>query len=782
MQLLNNLRIRGKINIITMFVIIFLGVLSLIIWNKLTELEKVYQDNRNIQNLSISIINSAEQGFQIINALRGNILDSKDIKTKTNFKKAIDNFNFYILELKKSQNISMGYTKFNINALYNAQQNVLSQLVNKLNRGENLTISDNKQLTERWRDLKKELLNWQQRNFKKVKKNKNNFEEIINGTIISIFIMMAISIIIILLIIQIIGINISNSLKAFKNGLDNFFAFVINKDTKEITHINLKGKDEFVEMAMEINKSIDRTVEEIYQDNKLIEEIDDIIEKVDNGFYFYTVKGSSSNPLTNSIKDKVNQLVIRTNKQLEIIINTLIRYGESDYRFQYNQEVNKNMNGSFGSLVASSMLISNNVSEFISLILNAGEKLNSDTNLLENTSTKLANSSNEQAASLEETAAALEEITSTIVNNNQNIVTILDYSKELNSSVTEGQELANKTALSMEEINTQVNAINEAITVIDKIAFQTNILSLNAAVEAATAGDAGKGFAVVAQEVRTLASKSAEAAKRIKLIVENATVKANKGKTISDNMIEGYTVLKNNIQETVTLINDIASSSKEQQQGIEQINAAVSQLDQTTQLNALEASKISKLVQVVSTLSNDLVTTASRAKFNKETRKQVNDVDLIFQTAKLKNDHIRFKMTNFNQLDKREQIPVVDHHNCSLGKWIDEQIKKGKSFTKKDSWAQFMVNHKLVHENVKLFMDRSAQYATNDELKKISQTIERATIGVFKGLNQIKIDNNIEQENSNKKLSSFLNEKVSTKKVKEENIKSKIDDSGWESF
>ena len=84
----------------------------------------------------------------------------------------------------------------------------------------------------------------------------------------------------------------------------------------------------------------------------------------------------------------------------------------------------------------------------------------------------------------------------------------------------------------MDEINTQVNAINEAITVIDQIAFQTNILSLNAAVEAATAGEAGKGFAVVAQEVRNLASRSSEAAKEIKELVLNATTKANQGKIL----------------------------------------------------------------------------------------------------------------------------------------------------------------------------------------------------------------------------------------------------------
>ncbi len=100
------------------------------------------------------------------------------------------------------------------------------------------------------------------------------------------------------------------------------------------------------------------------------------------------------------------------------------------------------------------------------------------------------------------------------------------YSNNLIDSIKNGQELAKLTVESMTEINEQTAAIAESITIIDQIAFQTNILSLNAAVEAATAGEAGKGFAVVAQEVRNLASRSAEAAKEIKDLVESATSKA----------------------------------------------------------------------------------------------------------------------------------------------------------------------------------------------------------------------------------------------------------------
>ncbi len=203
----------------------------------------------------------------------------------------------------------------------------------------------------------------------------------------------------------------------------------------------------------------------------------------------------------------------------------------------------------------------------------------SSTILLSNVD-KLNKASNEAAVSLEETAAALEEITGTVNTNSEKIGSMSSLAEKVTNSASQGQELASKTTDAMDEIDKQVTAINEAISIIDQIAFQTNILSLNAAVEAATAGEAGKGFAVVAGEVRNLAARSAEAASEIKTLVENATKKANEGKTIADGMIKGYSGLNENINKTIELISDVSVASKEQQTGIVQINDAVNSLDQ----------------------------------------------------------------------------------------------------------------------------------------------------------------------------------------------------------
>ena len=210
--------------------------------------------------------------------------------------------------------------------------------------------------------------------------------------------------------------------------------------------------------------------------------------------------------------------------------------------------------------------------------------------------------SQEQASSLQQTSQSLQHITNTIRKNSESTSQMTQYAHEVTNYSSSGQKLATQTASSMDEINEQINSINEAIGVIDQIAFQTNILSLNAAVEAATAGEAGKGFAVVAQEVRNLASRSAEAANEIKALVQTATIKANDGKTIANDMIDGYNALNDSIKETITLIEDVSKSSKEQEEEIIQINESVNILDQKTQ----QSVKIAQETDIIATQSHGI--------------------------------------------------------------------------------------------------------------------------------------------------------------------------------
>jgi methyl-accepting chemotaxis protein len=302
-------------------------------------------------------------------------------------------------------------------------------------------------------------------------------------------------------------------------------------------------------------------------------------------------------------------------KHLQEIVNhslgVLKKYQDNDFRVETTMkctgEICDLMNGinDLGHTI-SDMLVENKKN---------GLTLNESAKVLSANVEILNTSSQESASSLEETAAALEEITGNIRENVDHIKTMSKYASALNNSSKEGNSLATRTSKSMDEIDEQVHSINDAITVIDQIAFQTNILSLNAAVEAATAGEAGKGFAVVAGEVRNLASRSAQAASEIKEIVENATIKANEGKTIADEMIKGYDVLNENINKTIALIEDVTDASKEQQVGIEQINDAINELDQQTQQNASVAMRTKDVSSQTSEISQRIVNNADEKEF-----------------------------------------------------------------------------------------------------------------------------------------------------------------------
>ena len=185
--------------------------------------------------------------------------------------------------------------------------------------------------------------------------------------------------------------------------------------------------------------------------------------------------------------------------------------------------------------------------------------------------------------------------------NNENMNKMMNIANDVNEAANVGSKFAFQTSSSMDEINEKVRAINEAISIIDQIAFQTNILSLNAAVEAATAGEAGKGFAVVAAEVRNLANRSAEAAKEIKDLVQSASDKSNEGKQIAQDMITGYESLTSKITQTKDIIHSVTQFSKEQEVGIIQINETISRLDVATQKNAFTSSNIDVLSKEVST-------------------------------------------------------------------------------------------------------------------------------------------------------------------------------------
>jgi methyl-accepting chemotaxis protein len=212
----------------------------------------------------------------------------------------------------------------------------------------------------------------------------------------------------------------------------------------------------------------------------------------------------------------------------------------------------------------------------------------------------IASGAQEQAASLEETSASLEEITAAVRQSADNANQASQLASSSKDSALQGQEVVSHAITAMAEINSASAKISDIISTIDEIAFQTNLLAVNAAVEAARAGDEGRGFAVVASEVRSLAQRSAVAAKEIKVLIQDSLRKVDAGSGLVNRSGETLQGIVGSVKRVTDIVGEIAAASGEQSTGIEQVNTAMTQMDQVTQSNSAQTEELSATAQALS--------------------------------------------------------------------------------------------------------------------------------------------------------------------------------------
>lgn len=412
--------------------------------------------------------------------------------------------------------------------------------------------------------------------------------------------------------------NITYSILNFKNGLSNFFKY-LNKELSTVENIKITSNDEFAQMAKDVNNSIRKIENNIKIDDKLIRHTENIANDIKNGHLSSRITHEGNNPELNKLSQVINNML----NTLEINIKNSMVVLSSYAKYDYTPLVNTNeTDGDIKQLGIDVNTVGLAITNMLNESKNIGNELQNNAQILSSNVNTLSNNSNSQAASLEETAAAISEIASNLNTTSQKSIQMKTYSQETQKATANGEILATKTAQSMNDINEEVSSISDAISIIDQIAFQTNILSLNAAVEAATAGEAGKGFAVVAQEVRNLASRSAEAANEIKHLVDIANQKANEGQVVSDNMIEGFHNISKLILESSHLVDNVSDSTKEQTDSINQISDTLNLLDKATQQNASIAQDTNNIAIQTNNVAQQVVENTNKNKFKINQKKE----------------------------------------------------------------------------------------------------------------------------------------------------------------
>jgi methyl-accepting chemotaxis protein len=239
-----------------------------------------------------------------------------------------------------------------------------------------------------------------------------------------------------------------------------------------------------------------------------------------------------------------------------------------------------------GELIAAMAAMQANLQQLVGKIRTTVESVATASTQIAQGNQDLSSRTEEQAASLQQTAASMEELTSTVKQSADSSRTANQLAIDASTVAAKGGDVMTQVVTTMHDISASSQKIAEIISVIDGIAFQTNILALNAAVEAARAGEQGRGFAVVAGEVRTLAQRSAEAAREIKALIGSSVQKVDTGSTLVADAGQTMSEIVGSVKRVADLIGEINAATREQSAGIDQISTAVSQLDEVTQQNA----------------------------------------------------------------------------------------------------------------------------------------------------------------------------------------------------
>jgi len=408
------------------------------------------------------------------------------------------------------------------------------------------------------------------------------------------------------LILYLFSNRIIKNLNSINNGLSQFFKY-LNQEKDDISHIKTEGKDEFYEISQDINKNIDCIKENLKRDRECVDEVVLLSLKMKEGDFSNNIASNPSNPQIMILKDNLNDFFSNIQKNFKLIVEVLDSYKAKDYNKMIDIDARgelKELKDGVNHLGVELKLVDDRIKRTIS---SKSDKLLSMANTLNTNMNSLNTSINKESQNSKEIYQKLNEISEMASQTVKSSEFMKVNAKDSAQTAKEGEELAKKTMSAIENIYSSIQNIDESISKIDEIAFQTNILSLNAAVEAATAGEAGKGFAVVAGEVRNLASKSSEVAKDIKALIEDTKNRSLNGMQISKEMMSEFLELNEKTEHTYEIVEEVSNDAENEGEMLSKISSLMQELKNISDKNM-------KVVQDTNAISKDILEISNELK------------------------------------------------------------------------------------------------------------------------------------------------------------------------
>lgn len=383
-----------------------------------------------------------------------------------------------------------------------------------------------------------------------------------------------------------ISINVHGDLDTLKQGINNS-VHSIEETMKEIeivmdamsngyfdvdTNANVKGQ---------FKRIMENTAFTMNGLNLIINDITDAMHKMQNGDFTARVNAEAKGQLE-ELKSNVN----RSMEALELAIEDITEMVVSQSKGDLTKQITNDYLGQLDTLKNAINSSVSRLANVVSQALNATQVVAGAADEVSKGSLDLSDRVQQQASALEQTSATMDEMNSAVQGNSKNAQQASQVAIEVQNRANDGAKVMQETIEAMSAIQESSHKIADIVNLIDGIAFQTNLLALNAAVEAARAGEHGRGFAVVAGEVRSLAQKSAEAAKDIKSLIEESVSRIDQGSQLATQSGDMLTEINHEIESFTKMIGDIAKASEEQAEGVNQVHAAIGQIDSVTQQNA----------------------------------------------------------------------------------------------------------------------------------------------------------------------------------------------------